>query len=105
MKKRENESYLSEVLSKLTEHKMAMVGLFVITLEIILVVVLPFIMHLNPYDSDYTAFSAAPSGLHILGTDAIGRDIFARLVYGGRTSLLVGLLSPLSAAPSAFRWD
>ena len=95
MKKRENESYLSEVLSKLTEHKMAMVGLFVITLEIILVVVLPFIMHLNPYDSDYTAFSAAPSGLHILGTDAIGRDIFARLVYGGRTSLLVGLLSTI----------
>ena len=85
MKKRENESYLSEVLSKLTEHKMAMVGLFVITLEIILVVVLPFIMHLNPYDSDYTAFSA----------DAIGRDIFARLVYGGRTSLLVGLLSTI----------
>ena len=95
MKKRENESYLSEALSKLTEHKMAMVGLFVITLEIILVVVLPFIMHLNPYDSDYTAFSAAPSGLHILGTDAIGRDIFARLVYGGRTSLLVGLLSTI----------
>ena len=95
MKKREYESYLSEVLSKLTEHKMAMVGLFVITLEIILVVVLPFIMHLNPYDSDYTAFSAAPSGLHILGTDAIGRDIFARLVYGGRTSLLVGLLSTI----------
>ena len=56
MKKRENESYLSEVLSKLTEHKMAMVGLFIITLEIILVAVLPFIMHLNPYDSDYTAF-------------------------------------------------
>ena len=95
MKKRENESYLSEVLSKLTEHKMAMVGLFVITLEIILVVVLPFIMHLNPYDSDYTLFSAAPSGIHILGTDAIGRDIFARLVYGGRTSLLVGLLSTI----------
>ena len=95
MKKRENESSLSEVLSKLTEHKMAMVGLFVITLEIILVVVLPFIMHLNPYDSDYTAFSAAPSGLHILGTDASGRDIFARLVYGGRTSLLVGLLSTI----------
>ena len=95
MKKRENVSYLSEVLSKLTEHKMAMVGLFVITLEIILVVVLPFIMHLNPYDSDYTAFSAAPSGIHILGTDAIGRDIFARLVYGGRTSLLVGLLSTI----------
>lgn len=35
---------------------MAMVGLFVIVLEIILVVVLPFVLKLNPYDSDYTAF-------------------------------------------------
>ena len=68
MKKKENESYLSEVISKLTEHKMAMAGLFVLVLEVILVV---------------------------LGTDAIGRDILSRLIYGGRTSLLVGLLSTL----------
>lgn len=93
MKKKETESYLSEVLSKLKEHRMAMVGLFVIVLEIILVIVLPYILHLNPYDSDYAAFSAAPGGAHILGTDAIGRDIFSRLIYGGRTSLLVGFLS------------
>ena len=32
---------------------------------------------------------------HILGTDAIGRDVFARLMYGGRTSLLVGFVSTL----------
>ena len=34
-------------------------------------------------------------GAHILGTDAIGRDVFARLMYGGRTSLLVGFVSTL----------
>lgn len=95
MMKKENESYLSEVISKLTEHKMAMAGLVVILLEIILVVVLPLVLKLNPYDSDYTAFFATPDSVHILGTDAIGRDVFARLVYGGRTSLLVGFCSTI----------
>lgn len=60
MMKKENESYLSEVISKLTEHKMAMAGLMVILLEIILVVVLPLVLKLNPYDSDYTAFFCCP---------------------------------------------
>ncbi len=95
MKKKENESYLSEVLSKLTEHKMAMAGLVVLVLEILLVVILPIVLHLNPYDSDYAAFFVAPSSAHILGTDAIGRDVFARLIYGGRTSLLVGFFSTI----------
>ncbi|MCI8949143.1 MAG: ABC transporter permease [Lachnospiraceae bacterium] len=95
MKKKENESYISEVISKLTEHKMAMAGLVVIVLEILLVVILPVVLDLNPYDSDYAAFFAAPNASHILGTDAIGRDVFARLVYGGRTSLLVGFFSTI----------
>lgn len=95
MKKKENESYISEVLSKLTEHKMAMAGLVVILLEILLVMILPVVLNLNPYDSDYTAFFAAPNAAHILGTDAIGRDVFARLIYGGRTSLLVGFFSTI----------
>jgi ABC-type dipeptide/oligopeptide/nickel transport system permease subunit len=72
---------------------MAMIGFYVILAEIILVIVLPYIMKLDPYTSDYAAFFAAPSKAHILGTDAIGRDVFARLIYGGRTSLLVGGLS------------
>lgn len=92
-KNKETESYLSEVFSKLKEHKMAMAGLFVLIFEIVCVVVLPIVMKLDPYTSDYTAFSTAPSAAHWLGTDAIGRDIFSRLIYGGRTSLLVGLVS------------
>ena len=97
MKKQKNEnvSYLSEVLDKLKEHKMAMAGLVVLIVEILMVVFLPMILKLDPYTSDYTAFSVAPGGAHILGTDAIGRDVFARLMYGGRTSLLVGFVSTL----------
>lgn len=112
MREKGNESYLSEVLDKLKVHKMAMAGLAVIGLEILLVLALPAVLRLNPYDSDYTAFFAAPGPGHILGTDAIGRDVFARLVYGGRTSLLVGFLStviscavgvPLGLAAGYFR--
>ena len=97
MKKQKNEnvSYLSEVLDKLKEHKMAMAGLVILIIESLMVVFLPIILNLDPYTSDYTAFSAAPGGAHILGTDAIGRDVFARLMYGGRTSLLVGFVSTL----------
>lgn len=96
MKKREQkETYLSEVISKLKEHKLAMFGMFVVVTEILMVIFLPYLLKLDPYTSDYTAFAAAPGNGHILGTDAIGRDVFARLIYGGRTSLFVGILSTM----------
>ena len=89
------DSYYRDVLRKFTAHKLAMFGVAVILLEVILVIVLPMIMKLDPYTSDILAFSAKPGAGHILGTDDTGRDIFARLVYGGRISLLVGLLSAI----------
>ena len=89
------DSYYRDVLRKFTAHKLAMIGVAVILLEVILVIVLPMIMKLDPYTSDILAFSAKPGAGHILGTDDTGRDIFARLVYGGRISLLVGLLSAI----------
>ncbi|HIR58083.1 MAG TPA: ABC transporter permease [Candidatus Gallacutalibacter pullicola] len=88
-------SYAREVFDKLKAHKLAMLGVGVWILEILIVVFLPMIMNLDPYVSDYAAFDAAPSAAHPLGTDSIGRDLFARLIYGGRTSLLVGILSTL----------
>lgn len=50
---------------------------------------LPLLMKLEPYEI-YSGFGSAPSKEHILGTDSTGRDLFARLIYGGRTSLFVG---------------
>ncbi len=49
---------------------------------------------LAPYDAlttDYGAMLAAPDGKHWLGTDAYGRDVYSRMVYGSRTALIVGL--------------
>ncbi len=54
-----------------------------------------------PYDPvaiDFTAMFAAPSSRHWFGTDAFGRDVLSRLVYGARTALLVGFAASLSGA-------
>jgi peptide/nickel transport system permease protein len=49
---------------------------------------------LAPYDAlatDYAAMLSAPDGAHWLGTDAFGRDVLSRIIYGSRTALIVGL--------------
>lgn len=55
-----------------------------------------FTSHLAPYDplaADYFAILAAPSLDHLAGTDAFGRDILSRIIYGARTALVIGLTS------------
>lgn len=94
-KTKKTRSYFGDVCRRFTKHKLAMVGLCILLIEVILVLILPLVMHLDPYTSDMEAFGAVPSAAHILGTDDIGRDIFARLIYGGRVSLAVGITSTL----------
>ena len=92
-KKSAESSYLRDVWKKFTAHRLAMAGSIVLVLEIAAVVLLPLILKLNPYEIDYMNFGAGPSAAHLLGCDDAGRDLFARLVYGGRVSLTVGICS------------
>ena len=95
-KESQRRSYWRDVLERFTRHKLAMGGLIIILAELAIVILLPLVMKLNPYSMDAVGgFGAAPSTAHILGTDEVGRDVFARLIYGGRTSLFVGILSAL----------
>lgn len=52
--------------------------------------VLPLVLPMDPYGVDVDTIGAAPSGTHPFGTDMVGRDLFARVVLGIKTSLLVG---------------
>ena len=52
----------------------------------------------HPLDTDYGAMLAAPNGAHWLGTDAFGRDVLSRIIYGSRTALTVGLGASLLGA-------
>ena len=69
----------------------AVAGLVILLLEVILVLLLPILFGMEPNKTDQTAgFWAPPSSAHWLGTDDVGRDVLARLICGGRVSLLVG---------------
>jgi peptide/nickel transport system permease protein len=54
-----------------------------------------FVAPYDPLTLDYGAMLAAPSWEHWLGTDAFGRDVFSRIIYGARTALAVGFISSL----------
>lgn len=60
--------------------------------------VLPYIYTVSPYDLNPDAILLPPSLEHIFGTDRLGRDIFARILVGGQTSLIIGFLSALIAS-------
>ena len=67
----------------------AVIVLAVVTLSAIFA---PWIAPYDPDTPDFTAFFAPPSPAHWLGTDALGRDILSRIIYGGRTALVGPLL-------------
>ena len=72
-----------------------MAALVILVTEVILLLVLPPLLKLDPYSIDAIFFNAPPSAAHWLGTDDTGRDLFARVIFGGRVSLLVGVGSTL----------
>lgn len=84
------------VLQRFLGDKLATACLIFLGVEILLLLVLPCLVGQDPNVTDRTAgFWAPPSDAHLLGTDDVGRDILARLLYGGQISLLVGYLSAI----------
>ena len=83
---------------KLKSNRLAVIGLIFVILTISASIFAPFITQYDPQKVDLRSMLKPPSSDHILGTDKIGRDVFARIIYGGRISILVGLGSALGAA-------
>ncbi len=82
-----------KLLKELMKNPMSCTGLlFVVALALIAI----FAKELSPYDPqaiDTYHILEAPSQSHLLGTDALGRDVLSRLIYGTRISLLVGIVA------------
>lgn len=95
MKSVKSKKKRQEFIKRFCRHKLALAGLFILAIEIVLILFLPIVMNLDPVGIETGAFSKPPSVAHILGTDEVGRDVFARLIYGGRVSLGVGIVSTL----------
>lgn len=80
-------------LRRLVKNKSGMLGLSIFLILVVLAVLAPYI---TPYQYDAIDVSSryqAPSLVHFFGTDQLGRDIFSRILYGGRYSLSLGVLS------------
>jgi ABC-type dipeptide/oligopeptide/nickel transport system permease subunit len=73
-------------------HRAAMLGLACLLLICLASILAPWIAPYDPVRISLAAKLQGPSLAHLLGTDHFGRDVFTRLIYGGRTSLSVGLL-------------
>ena len=78
---------------RLRRHKLGMFGLAMLTLLVLAAILAPVIAGHDPAAIDLRMKNTPPGADHILGTDAIGRDVWARLVYGAQVSLSVGLVA------------
>ena len=87
----------AEAWRRFRRHRMALVSLVVLGLMVAAVVLGPLVWRHSIEEIDFTARLIGPSLAHPLGTDDLGRDILARVLYGGRISLAVGLTAMMMA--------
>ncbi|MBI2866754.1 MAG: ABC transporter permease [Chloroflexi bacterium] len=84
------DSALAGVAGRLLSHRLAAIGLLVILALAVAALFAPLLAPYNPAAQDYSVVLQGPSGGHWFGTDQLGRDVLSRLLYGARTSLVVG---------------
>jgi peptide/nickel transport system permease protein len=90
-------SLWSDVWFQFRHHRGAMLGVLILALIVFLIIFGPSIWNADPSYIDVKARNAWPSLQHPMGTDNIGRDLFAQVLQGGRVSLAVGVTAMLIA--------
>ena len=84
-----------EMWRRYRRHRLAVVSAFMLLVLVLTVLVGPFLWHVKINDIDIVAGMQGPSLAHPFGTDDLGQDLLARMIYGGRISLAVGLAAML----------
>ena len=80
-------------LRRLVKRRGAMVGAFVVLFFVAVAIFAPLISPYDPIATNWLLVRKPPSAAHWFGTDEIGRDVLARIIYGARASLLAGVVS------------
>ncbi|SMF02730.1 ABC transporter permease [Desulfovibrio gilichinskyi] len=79
--------------TRFQKYGMLILGLTLVGTISIAAICAPLLTHYDPFALNIDNLLQAPSGTHLFGTDALGRDVFARILYGGRVSLWVGFVA------------
>jgi len=88
---------IPETLRELMRRKLGVAGLIIISFIIILSLIAPILAPYDPLDQRLDERLQPPSSKHLMGTDKLGRDIFSRILYGGRISLFIAVSSVVLA--------
>ena len=94
-------SLYSRIISRMLQHRLAMLSLAILSILIIFASIAPLLeswLGTNAFHADLYKRFQSYSADHPLGTDELGRDLLVRLAYGGRVSLIVGFLAAIIAA-------
>ncbi len=83
------------ILQFIIQQPLGAAGLLIIVVMFIASVFAKWVAPYDPVAIDFAAMLSPPSWEHWMGTDAFGRDVFTRIIYGARTALVVGFLSSL----------
>lgn len=84
--------------ARLLHHKTALTGVVICAIVAFAVIIGPYILPYGPEEMDFMAVLSPPSLAHPFGTDSFGRDVFVRVLTGGRVSLGVSISAILLAA-------
>ena len=88
-----SESYFASVWTEFRKNRAAVVGMAILSAIILAAIFADMLAPCDPYLQVYAEALQPPSAAHWFGTDEFGRDIFSRVLYGARISLLVGVVS------------
>lgn len=92
-KKYTRSSLYKDAWKRLRKNKLAMLGLGIVIMLILIAIFASFIAPYNPIERLKEESSLSPSRIHLFGTDLLGRDIFSRVIYGSRISIVVGVVA------------
>src|SRR5690349_15053767 len=87
----------ARALRRLLRRRMAVIALAVIVFFLVVAIFAPWLSPQDPLATSWSAIRKAPSSAHWFGTDEIGRDVLARVIWGARASLLAGMVSVMIA--------
>jgi peptide/nickel transport system permease protein len=91
-------AWLRGMLRFARQRPLGAAGAVIIVLMLLSAVMAPLLAPYHPLETDFLAQFSPPTTTHWLGTDAFGRDLLSRLLYGARTALLVGFVSAVLGA-------
>jgi oligopeptide transport system permease protein len=99
-------SLWADAWRSLRRNRAAMIALYLMATVVVLVIAAPLLSPFSIDSTDWEQISIAPSvsTQHYFGTDDVGRDLFIRTLYGGRISLMVGLVATLVSLIIGIAW-